>query len=145
MCSSLQLTVKHAQPPQQCSRALKPFQQRLIVCLSHPQIAAGHWGSNMVTGRKCHLCFSRFWLFTPCLLSSKLLAPSPPDLAGCFAELITALWSLHEPAIKPKRKKQMETREKQLAFFFFFFFHSVTVLLIDLPRLCCSLSPWRES
>lgn len=36
------------------------FPQRLIVCLSHPLIAARHLGSNVVTGRKCHLCFSRF-------------------------------------------------------------------------------------
>lgn len=122
MCSSARLTLEHAHPPQQCGRALKPFPQRLIVCLSHPQIAARHLGSNMVTGRKCHLCFSRFWLFTRRLLSSKLLAPSYPDLTGCSAELITALRSFHEhfffpPTIRVKRKRQTETRQRQLALF----------------------------
>lgn len=125
LCSSNKVASQHAshRMEQQCGRALKPFPQRLIVCLSHPQIAARHLGSNMVTGRKCHLCFSRFWLFTRRLLSSKLLAPSYPDLTGCSAELITALWSFHErfffflPLSELKEKGKRKQDERQLAVF----------------------------
>lgn len=47
----------------------------------------------------------------------------------------------HEPTIKLKRKEQMLNKRDAVSFVS----SSVTVLLIDLPRLCCSLSPWRES
>lgn len=57
------------------THAQKQFSQRLIICFSSSQIAS----HNLVTGRKCHLYFSRLWLF---ILSSLLFPHSGPDQAG---------------------------------------------------------------
>lgn len=72
-------------------RAHKPLPQRLMVCFSPFRQQWSSFDSNLVTSRERCLGFTGCWLFTLCLLFSKLLPCTQPGQTSCCKELISAV------------------------------------------------------